>query len=127
MEMAGGTWTNGIDKLHRAVRHRHVPVLWHRFGMGQHDWVASDGGNRTGGLFVSDAVQSVVAFRVQIWSVGVDMADADLWEMAGHKMKLSTCETQVRSLLASHIPVFRGGNTAMFLEITSKNRLVREM
>lgn len=82
MEMAGRSGTNGIDELHRAIRHRYVPVLWHRLGMGQHGRTAADRGNRAGGLSVSDAVQPPVAFRIQIRAVGMDMADTDIREMA---------------------------------------------
>ena len=81
--MAGCSGTDGINELHRAVRHRYVPVLWHRFGMGQHGGTVADRSNRAGGVLVSDAVQPPVAFRIQIRAAGMDMADADIREMAG--------------------------------------------
>ena len=86
MEMAGCSGTDGIDELPRAVRHRYVPVLWHRLGMGEHHRTVADGSNCAGGLPVSNAVQPSVAFRLQVRSIGMDMADADLWEMACYKM-----------------------------------------
>ena len=84
--MAGSTGTNGTDKLHRTIGHRHVPVLRHRFGMGKHNRTVADGIDCAGGLSVSDNVQPAVAFRFQIRTIGMDMADADLWEMAKDKI-----------------------------------------
>ena len=85
MEVAGGSRTDGIDELHRAICHRYVPVLWHRLGMGEHHRTMTDGSNCAGGLPVSNAVQPSVAFRFQIRTIGMDMADADLWEMVQNK------------------------------------------
>ena len=70
----------------RAVRHRNVPVLWHWLGMGKHYRAVADRSHRISGLPVSNAVQPLVAFQFQIRSVGMGMADADLWEMACYKM-----------------------------------------
>ena len=78
MEMAGCSGTNGIDELHRAIRHWYVPVLWYRLGMGEHNRTVVYGSNRAGCLPVSNAVQPLVAFRLQIRAVGMDMADADI-------------------------------------------------
>ena len=87
MEMAGCSGTDGIDELHRAIRHWYVPVLWYRLGMGEHHRTVADGSNRTDGLPVSGAVQPLVAFRFQVRAVGVDMADADIREMVRDKIE----------------------------------------
>ena len=87
MEMAGCSGTDGIDELHRAIRHWYVPVLWHRLGMGEHHRTVAYGSNCAGGLPVSGAVQPLVAFRLQIRSVGMDMADADIREMVRDKIE----------------------------------------
>ena len=44
-----------------------------------------DRSHRISGLPVSNAVQPSVAFRLQIRSVGMDMADADIRKMAQNK------------------------------------------
>ena len=45
----------------------------------------ADGSNRAGSLPVSNAVQPPVAFRLQVRSIGMDMADADIRKMAQNK------------------------------------------
>lgn len=97
MEMAGGSGTDGIDKLHRAVCHRHVPVLWHRLGMGKHHRIVADRDNRVRGFSVPSAVQPTVAFRVQFWTAGMDMADADIRKMAWDKKIVTTLTCVISS------------------------------
>ena len=86
MEVAGGSRKDGIDELHRAICHRYVHVLWHRLWMGQHGRVIADRVYRIGCILVSGAVQPLVAFQLQVRAIGMDMADADIWEMACYKM-----------------------------------------
>ena len=79
--MAVCSGTDGIDELHRAIRHWYVPVPWYRLGMGKHNRTVAYGSNRSGCLPVSGPVQPSVAFRLLVRDDGMDMADANIREM----------------------------------------------
>lgn len=57
MEMARLDRPDGIDQLHRAVRHRNVPVLWHRHGLRDHPWTLADRNHRGGRIPFSNGIQ----------------------------------------------------------------------
>lgn len=82
MEVARTDRTDGLDQLHRTVRYRYVSVLWHWHGLRDYFWIVTDRNCCAGRISFSNGIQCRMDVRLQVRTIGMGLADADLRQMA---------------------------------------------
>ena len=82
MEVARPDRTDGLDQLHRTVRYRNVSVLWHWHGLRDYFWIVTDRNCCAGRISFSNGIQCRMDVRLQVRTIGMGLADADLRQMA---------------------------------------------
>lgn len=84
MGVSRRTGQDGTDELYRTADNRNVAFLWHRFGSGGKHPFLRNGTDRSRCFSISDRFLRHWVTVFSIWSFGVDLAYAYLWQTTAY-------------------------------------------